>query len=196
MKKILHVISSPRGKNSCSIQLAEAIIEKLTRTYHDVSVIERDLLKEPPPFLSDRQIAAFYKPSDQLNQEERDILSYSDKAVEEIQEAQLLVIGIPMYNLGIPAILKAWIDQIVRIVVPPKSSNGKSALRTFKNKKVYLAIASGRIHSTAGTLDFIEPYVKHVLQTIGITNLCTFKTEGTAQRIITSTDYRKLIDRL
>jgi len=94
-------------------------------------------------------------------------------------DADILVIGTPLYNFGIPSTLKSWIDQIARAGVTFSYANGKPE-GLVKNKKVYLAISSGGVYSQGPMMefDFTEPYLRKVLGFIGLTDIAVFRVEG------------------
>lgn len=114
MKNVLHIISSARGSLSYSRGLSTAIIERLVNKGFVGKVVERDLTKEFPLFLDDKMIWEFYKLPEAINGEGNLLLKYSYTIYDEINNADIIVIGTPMHNLGISAPLKAWIDQLVR----------------------------------------------------------------------------------
>lgn len=115
MRNVLHIDSSVRGERSLSRRLSSLFIEQwLSRNPTD-RVIRRDLSVEPPPFITGKWIeAAFTKPgtrSTEMNLE----LAASEQLISELENADIIVIGSPMYNYGMPALLKAWVDQVIRV---------------------------------------------------------------------------------
>jgi len=182
MKRALHITSSARGAQSYSRGLSAAIIKKLTDRKEIGIVTERDLTRMPPPFLDEKLIAEFYKPADAISDEGRHLLRYADAIFSEIDEADIIVISTPMHNLGISAPLKAWLDQLVRAGLTYRFNEDGSRTGCFRNKKVYLAIASGgRQAFWPEGHEFIESYVKAVLGAYtGITDVSTYRVEGTA----------------
>lgn len=180
MKKILQIISSVNGNQSFSLKLSNTILERLLSIYPDSTVHTRDLTKNPLPHLEDTHFTAFYKPSESLTEADRSALLPSDEAIKEVQEAEIIIIGVPLYNFGIPSTLKAWVDHITRAGLTFRyNENGPEGLLT--NKKVYLAISSGGVYSE-GPLkgyDFVEPYLKTILGFIGLTDITVFRIEGT-----------------
>lgn len=112
--KILHLISSPRGNESYSIKLGNAIVEKLLTANPGSSVKTHDLVNKPFPHLEEAHLASFFTPAEQHTPELAEAIKHSDEALQELFEADVLVIGAPMYNFSIPSSLKAWIDHIVR----------------------------------------------------------------------------------
>ncbi len=176
MKNILHVISSPSGENSISIKLGNAIVEKLVSEYPGSTVTEINVAKDPFPHLEENLIKATRTaaaPSDS------EALKRSNNAVQQVQEADIIVIGVPLFNFGIPSTLKSWLDNIVRPGIAfTYSEKGVQGLIT--GKQVYLAVASGAIYSEGPMkdFDFGAPYLEKVLNFIGITDITTIRAEG------------------
>lgn len=115
MTTILRVQASARTTGSVSRKLSEAFVDAWRSAEADVAVIDRDLGRSPPPAVSEPWIAAAFTPDDQRNDEQRKLLALSDELIGELERADIIVIGTPMYNYGMPAALKAWFDQVIRI---------------------------------------------------------------------------------
>jgi len=181
MKKILNIISSPRGPQSYSIQLAQALIDKLNATYPGSTVKTVNLAEKNFPHLEEAHLASFFTPVDQHTEKDKAAIRHSNEAVAEIMDADILVIGAPMYNFSIPSALKAWVDHIVRKGVTFDYSE-KGAEGLVKGKKVYLVASSGGVFSEGPmkSFDFVEPYLKWMFGFIGLTDITTFRVEGTA----------------
>jgi FMN-dependent NADH-azoreductase len=181
MKNILHIISSPRGKASLSVKLGNAIIEKIKAEYPGSTVKETNLVTKQFPHLEEATLAAFFTPAENHTPENREALKNSDQAIEEIKEADIIVIGAPLWNFGLPSVLKAWIDHIARANVTFKYSEaGPEGL--IKDKVVYIAMSSGAVYSSGQMqpYDFVSPYLKGVLGFLGMTNVTVFRVEGSA----------------
>lgn len=179
MKKILNIVSSAKGDQSFSNKLSGAIIDKLLTVYPGSEILTRDVAADPLPYYQGQQIAAHYTPADQRTAEHKDVLSMSDQVIGELQNADIIVIGVPLYNFGIPSTLKTWIDHIARSGVTFSYGDGvPKGLVT--GKKVYLAVASGAIYSDGPmkALDFAEPYLRGSLGFLGMTDITTFRVEG------------------
>jgi FMN-dependent NADH-azoreductase len=181
MKKILHIISSPRGEASYSIRLGRSIIEKIKETYPDSTVKENILVNKQFPHLEEAQITSFFTPAENRTSQNLEALQHSDEAIKEIMDADILVIGAPMYNFSIPSTLKAWLDHIVRAGITFKY-DGKGPKGLVEGKKAYIAVASGNIYSEGPmkSYDFVTPYLKTVLGFIGITDISIIQAEGTS----------------
>ncbi|MCQ6961196.1 FMN-dependent NADH-azoreductase [Mucilaginibacter aquariorum] len=181
MKKILHIISSPRGDASLSIKLGNAVVEKIQAAYPGSTVKETNLVNQQFPHLEEAHIASFYTPAENRTPANLVAIKHSEDAISEIQDADIIVIGVPIYNFNIHSTLKAWIDHIVRRGVTFKyDENGPQGL--LPGKKVYLALASGGIFSEGpmAGFDFAVPYLKHMLGFIGLTDITVFRVEGTS----------------
>ena len=181
MKKILHIISSPRGDASYSIKLGRSIIDKITAAHPGSTVKENILANKQYPHLEEAQITSFFTPPENRTLQNLEALQHSDEAIQEIMEADILVIGAPMYNLSIPSTLKAWIDHVVRAGITFKyDENGPKGL--VKGKKAYLAVATGGIYSEGPmkSYDFATPYLQSVLNFIGISDIEIIRAEGTS----------------
>jgi len=122
MKTLLHISSSARktnnsisAYNSISKSVAATFIEKWRPLNNEVNIIHRDLSVNPPDFISQDWIAAAFTPDATKNHEQKALLSLSDTLIREVEQADIIVISSPMYNYGMPAVLKAWFDQVIRI---------------------------------------------------------------------------------
>lgn len=197
MKKALHIISSARGELSYSRGLSAAIINKLIYKKEIGTVTERDLTKLPPPFLNEPLIWEFYKFPAMTNEKGKQLLAYAEAVFNEVNEADIIVIGTPMHNHGISSHLKAWVDQLVRVGVSYKYNVDGTRTGCLNNKKVYLAIASGgRSSYWPAAYEFIESYLKAVFSAYtGITDVCTYRVEGTAEKDF-KVNYKEIIENM
>jgi FMN-dependent NADH-azoreductase len=160
-------------------------------------VKEEILLENPYPHLDETHITGFYTPEENRTPEQAVAIKTSDNAIAELQEADIIVIGAPMYNFSIPSGLKAYFDHIARAKVTFQyTENGSEGL--LKNKKAYIAVASAGIfdNDKMRPYDFVTPYVKHFLQFIGITDVTVFRVEGTAIPELQATALEKALDNI
>ena len=181
MTKILYISSSVTGENSFSIPLGKAIVEKLQLANPDNVLVEHNLLSNPLPHITTTLLTAFATTAGQRSPELQEAARLSDEAIAELMEADIIVIGAPLYNFGVPSALKAWIDHIARAGLTfHYTEQGPEGL--VKGKKVYLAIAAGGVYSEGPmqAYDFVTPYLKAVLGFIGMTDITVFRAEGTA----------------
>jgi FMN-dependent NADH-azoreductase len=179
MKKILHIISSPRGEASFSIKLGNAIIEKIKAENPGSTVKESNLVMQQFPHLEEAHLTSFFTPAENRTPANMVAIKNSDDAIADLMDADTIVIGAPLYNFSIHSTLKAWIDHIVRAGITFKyNENGPEGL--LKDKKVYVALSSGGIYSEGPmrSVDFVEPYLKHILSFIGLKDITVFRVEG------------------
>jgi FMN-dependent NADH-azoreductase len=197
MQKILLIQSSPRGANSFSSKLSMAIVESLKTKNLDSTVTTRDLTAHPVPHLEETHLAAFFSPPETHTTESKKAIHHSEESIAELMNADVIVIGVPMYNFSIPSVLKAWIDHICRAGHTFKySSSGPEGL--VKGKKVYLAVATGGVYSEGPmkSFDFTEPYLKSVLGFLGMTDVTTVRVEGVSIPGIQDTALEKAVSGL
>ena len=160
-KTILHIDASARRTGSATRDLSDRIVKHLGAG----RIIRRDLAT-PLPLLTEDWIAANFTPLDQRDAVQRDQLALSDELVKEIQDADTLVIGLPIYNFSVPAAFKAWIDLVARVGVTfAYTEDGLKGL--LDGKRAVLAVASGGT-AVGSEADYATNYAKHVLGFIGI----------------------------
>jgi FMN-dependent NADH-azoreductase len=145
------------------------------------TVIERDLAGQPLPHLDETTMGAFFTPADKRSAVQNQALQLSDKLIAEVQAANIIVIGAPMYNFSISSGFKAWIDHVARAGVTFKyGETGPVGLLT--GKKVYIFTARGGVysHGPAMSMDFHETYLRAMLGFIGLNDVTFIHTEGLA----------------
>jgi FMN-dependent NADH-azoreductase len=197
MKKILSIVSSIKGEQSFSIKLSNAIIDRLGEVYPDSVVNVRDLTQEPLPHLEWAQFSSFHTPKEARTEEQNKAVALSDKAVKELFDNDIIIIGVPMYNFGIPSTLKAWVDHIARAGETfSYSEAGPKGL--IVGKKVYLAIASGGIYSDGPmkAYDSTESYMRSVLGFLGMTDVTTFRVEGVMMPDLAKIALPKVVEKI
>jgi FMN-dependent NADH-azoreductase len=179
MKHILHLKSSLQGKESHSIKLGHAIVEKIQEKYSGSTLEELNLVDIEIPHLNPAVLRTFFIPGDQLTEEDKESIRFSDELVKQLLAADIIVIGAPLINYTIHTSLKAWIDHITRAGITfGYGENGPVGKVT--GKKVYVAMSSGGVYSEGpGKVnDFVAPYLKAFLGFLGMTNLTVFRAEG------------------
>jgi len=177
--KLLHLDSSILGGNSASRKLSAAIVDQLTKATPGLDIISRDLALQPLSHLSGEHLAAAQDAVPESPALQKDIAA-SQAALDEFLGADIVVIGAPMYNFGIPSQLKAWID---RIAVAGKtfrySANGPEGLAG--NKRVIVAVSRGGLYSAgmpAAAFEHVESYLRGVFGFLGVTDLEIVVAEG------------------
>ncbi|TDE03470.1 FMN-dependent NADH-azoreductase [Flavobacterium hiemivividum] len=175
---ILYIKTSISGENSHSLKLADFIVDKHKETHKNSTVVVKDLVKSPLPYFSEEHYKLLFSNEDK-NPEALEMLKKHDQSIEELENADVVVVTVPMYNFGIPAVLKTWIDFISRAKRTFKyTENGPEGL--LVNKKVYLAISSGGLYTTEEmkSLDFTESFLKTVFNFLGMTDITVLRVEG------------------
>ena len=166
--QVLEISSSGRQEGSTTRQLSADLIAALEDRFRSLEVTRRDLGRGVP-FVDEAWIEANVTPDDLRTQKHSDALAYSDELVSELKNADVLVIGVPVYNFSIAATLKAWIDMIARARLTFQyTENGPVGL--LEGKKAYLVVATGGV-PIGGPMDFATPYLRHALSFIGITDV-------------------------
>ena len=161
---VLRIDASARRDGSESRALTQRIVDRL----EPQSIIQRDLAVAIPTIDAD-WLAANWTKEEERSDKQRATLALSDSLIEEIKAADTLVIGTPIYNFGIPANLKAWIDQIARAGITFRYTEaGPEGLLT--GKRAIIAIASGGTQ-VGSDIDFASGYLRHVLGFVGITDV-------------------------
>jgi len=174
-RNILRIDASARRINSISRALNDHIIERLSTDA--TQVIARDLATGLPQIDED-WIGASFTPADARTAEQHEILALSDELVAELQAADTLVIGLPIYNFGLPAALKAWIDLVARAGVTFRyTAEGPRGLLT--GKRAIIAVASGGTE-VGSDIDFATGHLRHVLGFIGIEDVQFITADRTA----------------
>ena len=115
MTTILHIDASVRRDRSLSRKLSRAFVEEWLRREPAAMVISRDVGCNPPPLVTEAWISAAFTPPEQRQADQHDELRHSDELIDELDRANVIVIGTPMHNYGMPAALKSWFDKVVRI---------------------------------------------------------------------------------
>lgn len=179
MKNILHIVTSPRGEESVSLKLGNALVNQIAETFPGSTATELNLATNPIPHITGEQIKALRTPQDLHTEEDKALVKSSDDAIAQLQDTDIIVISIPMYNFGIPSNLKSWLDLVLRAGKTfSYTANGPQGLVT--GKKVYLALATGGVYSEgpAAAMDFIVPYLQATLGFIGINDITVSRAEG------------------
>ncbi len=166
--KVLEIAASGRNDGSVSRKLSADLIAALEDRHGHIELTRRDL-REGLPFVDEPWINANFTAPEERNAEQRAALALSDALVAELKAADVLVIGVPIYNFGVPAALKAWIDMVARARLTFRyTENGPQGL--LEGKKAYVIVASGGV-PVDSAVDFATPYLRHALSFIGITDV-------------------------
>jgi len=175
---LLQINTSPRSGDSMSTKFANQIVEKIQSQHKDVQLDVLDLGQKTHAILDEMSIGALFTPANARSEAQKARVAIDDALIVQAQWADTLVIGVPMYNFGIPVQLKAWLDAIARAGVTFRyTDQGPEGLLT--GKKVYLALARGGIYRDTPN-DTQVPYLNMILGFLGMTELSYVYAEGFA----------------
>ena len=177
--KLLQVDSSVRG-SSISRKLTAQFVATWAKNHPGSEVTERNLAVTELPLVTDEFVGAMYTDPAKLTPAQKDALAVSDALVAEVQSADVIVIGAPMYNFSISSSLKAWIDLVVRVgkTVIYGAEGPKGQL---VGKKVFVLTSRGGAYGPDthyAKFDFQEPYLRHILGFIGLTDVTFIHAEN------------------
>ncbi|ABC63771.1 FMN-dependent NADH-azoreductase [Erythrobacter litoralis] len=167
MSTILHITASIRGDESISRALSSKLVERLSGT--DTKVITRDLSQNDIPYVDADRFAANLSPYTERSPEQQELAAIADTLIEELQAADTIVLGVPIYNFSVPATVKAWADTVARagttFEYTPTGPKGK-----LDGKKAYITVASGGT-PVGSEVDFMSPWLKFFLGFLGISEV-------------------------
>ena len=176
--KILQINSSARRDTSQSTRLAARIVRRLRDVDPDATLVVRDLNLAPHPVLDEAGLGALFTPAAQRTPAQAALVALDDALIDEVNAADVLVIGVPMYNFGVPASLKNWIDAISRAGVTFRyTEKGPEGL--LHGKKVYVALTRGGTYRDTPS-DTQVPYLTTVFSFLGLTDVTFVYAEGLA----------------
>jgi FMN-dependent NADH-azoreductase len=174
MTSILNIQASANLENSVTRMLSKATSTHLAAD----NVVTRNL-SDGIKLLDSDWVAANSTPAAERSDAQKNALALSDTLIAEINDADTLVFGLPIYNFGVPAAMKAWIDQIARVGVTFNySKNGPVGL--LENKRAIILVASGGT-KLGSDIDFASKYMKHILGFIGITDVTIIAADALMQ---------------
>jgi FMN-dependent NADH-azoreductase len=175
---ILQINASARREGANSTRVANTIVARLQAANPGAQLTLRDLAATPHPMLDEAALGALFTPADQRTEAQVARAALDDALIAEIQAHDTIVLGVPMYNFGVPVQLKSWIDAIARAGVTFRyTATGPQGL--LKNKKVYVALARGGLYRDTAN-DSQVPYLKSVLGFLGLTDVKFIYAEGLA----------------
>ena len=176
--KILQINASARREGANSTRVADGIVARLRATEPGAALTVRDLAVTPHPVLDEAALGALFTPAAQRTPEQAARVALDDALIAEVQAHDILVLGVPMYNFGVPVQLKSWIDAIARAGVTFRyTETGPVGLLT--GKTVYVALARGGLYRDTVN-DSQVPYLKSVLGFLGLIDVRFIYAEGLA----------------
>lgn len=174
--KILQINASARRTGANSTRIANQIVARLSARHPDAQLTRRDLAETPHPALDEAALGALFTPAGQRTPEQAARVALDDVLIAELQAADVIVLGVPMYNFGIPAQLKNWIDAIARAGVTFRyTEQGPQGL--VQGKRVYVALARGGLYRDTPA-DTQVPYLKTLFAFLGMEDLRFIYAEG------------------
>jgi FMN-dependent NADH-azoreductase len=178
MRNLLQINTSLFAEDGQSSKLARQVVADWRTTNPNGIITIRDLSKHPVPHLTADRFNAFLTPAEKRSAEQAAVAAFSDELIAELHAADVIVIGLPMYNFGIPSALKAYFDHIARAGVTFKySAQGPVGLLT--DKRVYVLATRGGLY--VGTpLDTATHYVRDFLKFLGLDSVEFIYAEGLA----------------
>ncbi len=177
MQNVLAIYSSLNQGKGNSSQLVDNYLTKLNQR-EEINITRRDLVKDNLSHLGADEMAAWMTPPEQRSDDQQAYARISDSIIEEVKNADEIVLGVPMYNFGIPSLLKAWIDRLARAGITFKyTETGPVGL--LKDKKItVIATRGGQYEGTE--FDTQSAYLTHFFNFIGLTNIVFVYAEGLA----------------
>jgi len=191
MKTVLHLDTSARRTdssvqdyNSISKTLAAKFMDKWVTANRKDKVIYRDLGLNPPEFVSQDWIAAVFTPDENKTDEQKELLTLSDTLIDELDQADIILISSPMYNYGMPAVLKAWFDQVVRInkTFSFDLARGDFPLEPIMSGKTLVLISSSgefgfEIGGIREKMNHLGPHIEVLGKYLGVEDFYEIKSE-------------------
>src|SRR6185369_14669940 len=178
MKTLLQLTSSLFSENGQSSHLADTFVARWKDANPGAQVIVRDLARSPVPHLDAARFGAFLAQPGSRTAEQHEVIRYSDALIDELRRADVIVIGLPMYNFGVPSTLKAYFDHIARAGVTFRYT-AKGAIGLLSGKQAYVFATRGGKY--AGTpFDLETGFVRQFLAFIGIADVEFIYAEGLA----------------
>lgn len=181
MTHILHINASPRSDASQSRMISNELVKAMETANPGITVTDRDLGHQIIPFVTEPFIYAMYTPEENQTLEQKELLKLSDELIAELFAADIYVFGVPMYNFGVPAIFKAYIDYVARA---NKTFNPATYEGLLKNKKAIVVSAHGGAGYGPGqereSYNQLVPTLRGVLGFMGVTDVEFVSVEGTS----------------
>lgn len=173
MTKLLRIDASARASRSLTRALADAFTKSWLARHPEAQITLRDIGRNPPPFISEDWIAAAF--AEDRSPAQAQLLAFSDELIAEVAEAEIIVLAAPMYNYGMPAALKAWFDQVVRVgkTFSFDLARGDRPLEPiFSGKTLVLLTSCGEFGFGPGELnegrDSLTPHVRTASRYLGV----------------------------
>ena len=193
---VMHVCANPKPtEESVSKQLAAAFFGKLIELKPELELVNVDLYDEKPPFYSYELYRAAWNPvfeeGYELSKVEEMSMNYATKQAEMFNAADVLVLTMPMWNYGVPAIMKAWIDQILCPTLTFNMSKEDGMTPLHKIKSIVLLVSSGGVYKEDDDRDALSRQIRHAFEFIGIDDLEIVWADGQHPLFFNDCEVRK-----
>lgn len=176
MAKLLQINSSLFGENGNSSQLTKEFVTRWQAQNPTGEIITHDFSREQIPHLDANRVQALFSPAETRTAEQQAVIDYSDQLIAEVSAADVIVIGVPLYNFGVPSTLKAYFDHLARTGVTFKyTETGPVGL--LKNKPVYVIATRGGVHKGLPS-DTQTQFLSNFLGFLGLTDVHFIYAEG------------------
>ncbi|MCJ8314785.1 MAG: NAD(P)H-dependent oxidoreductase [Saccharospirillaceae bacterium] len=181
IKNVLIIKSSPAGDSSVSNQVADDFTAQIKNKDASINVVVRDLAVTQAPQLDSATLGAFFTPADQASAQQIALSAPSIEYIDELKEADLIVVASAMHNFSITSLLKSYVDQICRAGLTfHYTANGPEGLLT--NKKALVIASAGGDYSQdfMQAMDFQTPYLKQIFKFVGVDDFTAVPVQGVA----------------
>jgi FMN-dependent NADH-azoreductase len=179
MSKVLQLKTSifdTQENQGVSSQLGDVVVTRLRDDDAKLELLVRDFSTDPVPYFDNAWLQALSTPPDERSEDQAEKVAYSDALIAEVQAADTIVIGVPMYNFMLPAALKSWTDHIARVGVTFRYTD-TGPVGLLSDKKVYVVLSSGGQHAE-GVTDFLRPYFRTFLGFLGMKDVEFIVADG------------------
>lgn len=176
MTRVLQLNTSILGDNSVSSALIDKLTARLQAAGERLDITLRDFSQQAIPHIDGEWLQALMTPEADRSEAQQVKVDFSDQLIAELQAADVLIIGLPMYNFSVPSMLKAWNDHVARAGATFKYTDS-GPVGLLDDKKVFLVTAMGGIHKVGGG-DFLRPYMKQFLGLMGLSDITFITAAG------------------
>lgn len=176
MKTLLQLKTSLFSDQGASSQLASEFVHSWRNRHADAKLVVRDLAREPVPHLNAERLRAFATPAEQRTPEQQTVTNYSDALIAELRQADVVVLGLPMYNFGIPSSLQAYFDHVARAGISFRYT-AEGPIGLLGDKQVYVFATRGGRHAGTAT-DSETAQVRAFLSLLGMNKVEFIYAEG------------------
>ena len=178
MTTLLQLSTSIHSTHGQSSQMAEKFVSAWLQRNPGAQLVRRDLASDPVPHLTAERFGAFITKPEERSPAQQTVVAYSDALIEELKKADVIVLGLPMYNFGVPSMLKAYIDHVARAGITFRYTE-KGPVGLLTGKKAYVFAARGGLYA-GSPLDTQTSYIRDFFGFLGIRDIEFVYAEGLA----------------